>query len=142
MAAQVVNKKQEGPHECTLCERKFVHASGLLRHMEKHAMDLIPTPGNTNATKSATTLNNSFQSTNGLRVVIKCTLCGRIFFEPTAAFQHLCSHFPCTLQDEKENDNCAEIPYESYVDDAMHFLKNEVSLIINWFFMLCMSNIN
>lgn len=122
------NKKQDGPHECTLCERKFVHASGLLRHMEKHAMDLIPTPGAgpSSGKASAATSGSSFQSVNGLRVVIKCTLCGRIFFEPIASFKHICSHFPGSLEEEKELDNSAEIPYESYVDDAMNFLNIEV----------------
>ncbi|XP_012155079.1 testis-specific zinc finger protein topi [Ceratitis capitata] len=120
------SKKQDGPHECTLCERKFVHASGLLRHMEKHAMDLIPTPGVLSG-KTATSQGSSLQSVNGLRVVIKCTLCGRVFFEPIAAFKHLCSHFPAGAEEEKEFDNCAEIPYESYVDDAMNFLSLEAS---------------
>ncbi|XP_036324737.1 testis-specific zinc finger protein topi isoform X2 [Rhagoletis pomonella] len=119
------SKKQDGPHECTLCERKFVHASGLLRHMEKHAMDLIPTPGASSGGKTAASQGSSLQSVNGLRVVIKCTLCGRIFFEPYAAFNHLCSHFPGSMKEEKEFDNCAEIPYESYVDDAMNFLLTE-----------------
>ncbi|KAL9894922.1 matotopetli isoform 1-T1 [Glossina fuscipes fuscipes] len=119
------NKKQDGPHDCTLCERKFVHASGLLRHMEKHALDLIPTTvlnGNSSG-KTPVAQGNSLRSVNGLRLVIKCTLCGRIFFEPNAAFKHLCSHFP--LSDKKEPDNIADIPYETYVDDASKYLKME-----------------
>ncbi|XP_039948537.1 testis-specific zinc finger protein topi [Bactrocera tryoni] len=126
-SSNTATKKQDGPHECTLCERKFVHASGLLRHMEKHAMDLIPTPGASSGGKTSSSQSSSLQSVNGLRVVIKCTLCGRVFFEPFAAFKHLCSHFPGSMQEEKEFDNCAEIPYESYVDDAMNFLKMETN---------------
>uniref|UniRef100_A0A1B0A907 C2H2-type domain-containing protein n=1 Tax=Glossina pallidipes TaxID=7398 RepID=A0A1B0A907_GLOPL len=117
------NKKQDGPHDCTLCERKFVHASGLLRHMEKHALDLIPTSNGNSGGKTPVAQGNSLQSVNGLRLVIKCILCGRIFFEPTTAFRHLCSHFP--LSDEKEPDNSADIPYETYVDDALKYLKME-----------------
>uniref|UniRef100_A0A1A9WU83 C2H2-type domain-containing protein n=1 Tax=Glossina brevipalpis TaxID=37001 RepID=A0A1A9WU83_9MUSC len=117
-----LNKKQDGPHDCTICERKFVHASGLLRHMEKHALDLIP---GSNASGNSFANGNSLQSVNGLRLVIKCTLCGRIFFEPTAAFEHLCNHFPGSGIDEKEIDNSAEVPYETYVDDAMKLLKME-----------------
>lgn len=118
-----INKKQDGPHECTLCERKFVHASGLLRHMEKHALDLIPsTPSNTR--------NTALQAGNNLRVVIKCTLCGRIFFESNEALKHLYSHFPGSKADEKEMDNYAEIPYDVYVDGALNSLKSEVKNLI------------
>lgn len=120
------SKKQEGPHECTLCERKFVHASGLLRHMEKHALDLIPSNNSASSNKSAL-MQGGVQSINCLRVVIKCTLCGRIFFEPNGALKHIYSHFPDALADQKELDNCSEIPYESYVDDALNNLKLEVS---------------
>lgn len=116
-----LNKKQDGPHECTLCERKFVHASGLLRHMEKHALDLIPS---TNTSSNAR--NTSLQAGNNLRVVIKCTLCGRIFFESNEALKHLYSHFSSSKADEQEMDNSAEIPYDVYVDDALNNLKSEV----------------
>lgn len=121
-------KKTDGPHECTLCERKFVHASGLLRHMEKHAMDLIPSNMSSGGKSTMLPANSLLQNSNGLRVVIKCTLCGRIFFEDKTAFQHLCSHFPSSWMDEKEMDNCADIPYDSYVDDAFKILKLEVSI--------------
>lgn len=118
------NKKQDGPHECTLCERKFVHASGLLRHMEKHALDLIPNTHTTTNNKNVATQGS--QGINGLRVVIKCTLCGRIFFESNEALKHLFSHFPDSIAEEKEVDNCAEIPYDAYIDDALNNLKSEV----------------
>ncbi|XP_055908570.1 testis-specific zinc finger protein topi isoform X2 [Eupeodes corollae] len=117
-----VNKKQNGPHECNLCERKFVHASGLSRHMEKHALDLIPT---TTSTTKTTNSNNS--SSNGLRVVIKCTICGRLFFEPQTAFQHFCVHFPEVTDKEESTSEAAdaEFPYESYVDEAIELLKKQ-----------------
>lgn len=118
------NKKQDGPHECTLCERKFVHASGLLRHMEKHALDLIPT-----STIAGNNKNTPFQcvpSISGLRVVIKCNLCGRIFFHSDESLNHFYSHFPDSAAEEKETDNCAEIPYDAYIDDAYNNLKLEV----------------
>ncbi|KAM7360781.1 matotopetli isoform 2-T4 [Cochliomyia hominivorax] len=115
-----INKKTYGPHECTLCERKFVHASGLQRHMEKHALDLIPSSTNANNRNATTQVGNS------LRVVIKCTLCGRIFFESNEALKHLFSHFPDSKNEEKEMDNCAEIPYDAYIDDALNNLKTEV----------------
>ncbi|XP_065365853.1 testis-specific zinc finger protein topi [Calliphora vicina] len=117
------NKKPDGPHECTLCERKFVHASGLLRHMEKHALDLIPNAHTTTNNKNVAT--QGAQGINGLRVVIKCTLCGRIFFESYEALKHLFSHFPDSIAEEKEVDNCAEIPYDAYIDDALNNLNSE-----------------
>ncbi|XP_068156410.1 testis-specific zinc finger protein topi [Drosophila tropicalis] len=79
-------KATKGPNECTMCERKFVHASGLVRHMEKHALDLIP--------------NNNIQPhvvtppAPGLHVVLKCNSCGRIFFNVKSATDHVLIHFP------------------------------------------------
>ncbi|XP_075154422.1 matotopetli isoform X2 [Haematobia irritans] len=102
-------------HKCTFCERKFVHASGLLRHMEKHTMDL-PSTSDTHANQP---------SNNTLRVVIKCILCGRIFFERKSAFQHLCSHFSNNSEDERETDNYGDVSYEAYIDEALNFLKLE-----------------
>ncbi|XP_061389362.1 testis-specific zinc finger protein topi [Musca vetustissima] len=116
-------KKSDGPHDCTLCERSFVHSSGLLRHMEKHAMDLIPSSsGKGGVSQTITSLPNN----SGLRLVIKCTLCGRILFEPRSALEHLYGHFPSTWMEEKELDICSDVPYEMYIDDALQFLKNEV----------------
>ncbi|EDW81257.1 uncharacterized protein Dwil_GK11965 [Drosophila willistoni] len=81
-----VKKTTKGPNECTMCERKFVHASGLVRHMEKHALDQIP--------------NQSIQPNvitppaPGLHVVLKCNTCGRIFFNVKYATDHLLIHYP------------------------------------------------
>ncbi|XP_011293298.2 testis-specific zinc finger protein topi [Musca domestica] len=119
-------KKSDGPHECTLCERSFVHSSGLLRHMEKHAMDLIPTSSTKYSGKSfASQAVATTASTSSLRLVIKCTLCGRIFFEHSSACEHLFAHFPSTWMDEKELDTCSDISIEMYIDDALEFLINE-----------------
>lgn len=69
----------KGPNECTMCDRKFVHASGLVRHMEKHALDLIP---------SQTSEQPHTIPAAGLHVVVKCNSCGRIFYDPQVAFRH------------------------------------------------------
>jgi len=80
------NKKSsaKGPNECHICDRKFVHPSGLARHMEKHALDLIPTQ--TNVQQAAV-------GTLGLLVVLKCNLCGRIFYYVKLALEHICVHY-------------------------------------------------
>ncbi|EDV30253.1 uncharacterized protein Dana_GF23040 [Drosophila ananassae] len=78
-------KSNKGPNECTMCDRKFVHASGLVRHMEKHALDLIP---------SQTSLQPHTAPAAGLHVVVKCNACGRVFYDPQVALNHGLVHFP------------------------------------------------
>ncbi|XP_016975591.2 testis-specific zinc finger protein topi [Drosophila rhopaloa] len=78
-------KSVKGPNECTMCDRKFVHASGLVRHMEKHALDLIP---------SQSSLQQHTVPAAGLHVVEKCNACGRIFYDPLVALEHGLIHFP------------------------------------------------
>lgn len=104
-----LSKKQDGPHECTMCERKFVHASGLSRHMEKHALDLIPT--------------TNTQSGVGLRVVVKCAICGMINYEPDDALLHL-FHWHCSLKDESDElRNFGDIPYENFLNEALIYMN-------------------
>ncbi|ALC46544.1 topi, partial [Drosophila busckii] len=81
------NKKAvtKGPNECSICERKFVHASGLVRHMEKHALDLIP---NQNGLQQHTAPGNTL----GLLVVLKCNPCGRVFYDVKLALEHAPQH--------------------------------------------------
>ncbi|KAH8294981.1 hypothetical protein KR018_004872 [Drosophila ironensis] len=78
-------KSAKGPNECTMCDRKFVHASGLARHMEKHALDLIP---------SQTSLQPFTAPAPGLSVVVKCNACGRVFYDLNVALDHGLVHFP------------------------------------------------
>ncbi|XP_059219045.1 testis-specific zinc finger protein topi [Stomoxys calcitrans] len=110
-------KKQDGPHVCIKCDRKFVHASGLLRHMDKHDMDLIPSKASLEGRQS--TLISNFS------VVIKCTFCGRIFFERNSAFDHISAHFVDSPDVERENDNDGDKPYELYMDAALALLRQE-----------------
>ncbi|XP_017104986.2 testis-specific zinc finger protein topi isoform X1 [Drosophila bipectinata] len=78
-------KSIKGPNECTMCDRKFVHASGLARHMEKHALDLIP---------SQASLQPHTAPAAGLHVVLKCNVCGRVFYDPQVALNHGLVHYP------------------------------------------------
>lgn len=104
-----LGKKQDGPHECTMCERKFVHASGLSRHMEKHALDLIPA--------------TNHQSGVGLRVVVKCKVCGLISYEPDDALIHL-FQWHCSIKDEHDElMNFGDIPYENFINEALIYLN-------------------
>uniref|UniRef100_A0A1B0CGM3 Putative c2h2-type zn-finger protein n=1 Tax=Lutzomyia longipalpis TaxID=7200 RepID=A0A1B0CGM3_LUTLO len=71
------SKKGDGPHNCTECDRRFVHSSGLLRHMEKHTLE--------NLQRS----HQSSSEVNDYDVVVRCTICGRVFPSPKIARNHL-----------------------------------------------------
>lgn len=79
-------KKSDGPHQCTVCDRKFVHASGLARHLDKHQQDMLPT---NNAVK---------EELEPLSVGIQCLKCFRLFSTVILAMKHL----------EREHTNCPE----------------------------------
>lgn len=61
--------------QCTVCFRKFVHESGLTRHMDKHVGDLLPLP------------NISVQNDIPKQLVIRC-MCGEIFATQKEALIH------------------------------------------------------
>lgn len=85
----------KGPNECSMCDRKFVHASGLVRHMEKHALDLIPTQASVQSTAPASL---------GLLVVLNCNTCGRVFYDVKLALQHLNVHLVPRKDIADDND--------------------------------------
>lgn len=67
-------------HVCSVCHRMYVHASGLSKHME--------TQHNSNENHFNTSdQSNSFDETS--TEVIKCLICGQIFYNLTACFAHL-----------------------------------------------------
>ncbi|XP_043656639.1 testis-specific zinc finger protein topi [Drosophila teissieri] len=100
----------KGPNECTMCDRKFVHASGLVRHMEKHALDLIP---------SQTSEQPHTIPAAGLYVVVKCNACGRIFYDPQVAFRHGVIH-------DSEDPTLSKTPKSQIPSDKADF--NELLL--------------
>ena len=61
--------------QCSICFRKFVHESGLTRHMDKHVGDLLPLP------------NISVQNDIPKQLVIRC-MCGEIFATKKEALKH------------------------------------------------------
>lgn len=75
--------KEKGTYECNLCERIFVHASGLNRHLEKHSRETIPNV----RTKSIPT-----------QAITSCLLCGRVFTKALTALKHI-------SDDHNESDN-------------------------------------
>lgn len=95
--------KSDGPHECNLCERKFVHVSGLIRHMEKHSVDTIP---------SATNID---QQENPLNIIVRCYICGRVFPDMKNGLRHIQENHECSkfneneFSDEEENDSSDKI---------------------------------
>lgn len=120
--------KADGPSDCNLCERKFVHVSGLLRHIEKHAMDLIPFQSNSpyGGKNGANSVHgNNFLST--LRAALKCCFCGQIFFEIDQTVEHLENHYPTVSKCVREYDMRYEYQLEHYVDDCITFLSTEVT---------------
>ncbi|XP_037950450.1 testis-specific zinc finger protein topi-like isoform X1 [Teleopsis dalmanni] len=99
-------KRPHAQHECTLCERKFVHASGLQRHMEKHVFDIAPINNYTYGQAGK-------EFTEKKRIMLECVSCGQIFYNPDDAINHLSTHYsilnfkmtvPDYLQVGKEND--------------------------------------
>lgn len=95
-------KKLDGPHKCLLCDRKFVHATGLARHMERHEQD----DGATNAESDIPP-----KHTAALSIVKKCRKCSRIFNRAEDAINHLkeAHSMPTDLDDldisEDEEEN-------------------------------------
>uniref|UniRef100_A0A1B0CGR0 C2H2-type domain-containing protein n=2 Tax=Lutzomyia longipalpis TaxID=7200 RepID=A0A1B0CGR0_LUTLO len=86
------SKKGDGPHNCTECDRRFVHSSGLLRHMEKHTLE--------NLQRS----HQSSSEVNDYDVVVRCTICGRVFPSPKIARNHLeTDHTSAENSKEPEN---------------------------------------
>ncbi|XP_016961327.1 testis-specific zinc finger protein topi [Drosophila biarmipes] len=98
-------KSGKGANECTMCDRKFVHPSGLVRHMEKHAMDMIP---------SQVSLQPHTAPAAGLHVVVKCNLCGRIFYDPLVALKHGFVHYP-------EHEALCRIPEDQHTSGKRDF---------------------
>ncbi|XP_055699875.1 testis-specific zinc finger protein topi-like [Phlebotomus papatasi] len=117
----VASKKKDGPHDCSLCERQFVHASGLLRHMEKHTLE---------------NLQRSQQGASAMLdsdVAVKCKICGRIFSTPKAARQHLDSedHTPVN-QDVEESETEEFILSGTNLTFSMQVLKQMAYGESNW----------
>lgn len=76
-------KKHDGPHCCTMCDRKFVHASGLSRHMEKHENDT-----SAGSTWSLAMTYDPGAATS-LETAIKCTKCSSVFRRANDCLEHI-----------------------------------------------------
>lgn len=101
----------KGPNECSMCDRKFVHASGLVRHMEKHALDLIPSQSSVQSTAAPSL---------GLLVVLKCNTCGRVFYDVKLALQHLYVHLVSRKEiADESNSNASEQELKAQFEKLM-----------------------
>lgn len=70
----------QGNHECVVCHRIYVHASGLSRHMETQH----------NSNDSSHTIANQPEVKGSVTAeVVKCLVCGRVFSSLTSCFRHL-----------------------------------------------------
>lgn len=100
--------KSDGPHECNLCERKFVHVSGLIRHMEKHSVETIPKA-------------NPDQQENELNIIVRCLICGRVFPNMKNAWLH--------IQENHENSELKENEFsdEEEEDTPHKILKGVIT---------------
>lgn len=82
-AEQSATKKHEGPHFCTMCDRKFVHASGLSRHMDKHEND------KSEGSAWSLAMKHDPGAATSLETAIKCKTCFRVFRRPEDCLKHI-----------------------------------------------------
>lgn len=91
---QVKKTVSLGNHKCVICSRVYVHASGLLRHIEaQHNKNILST------NKTARRSNPKDKLTPD---VVKCLVCGQIFNSTAACFAHLKSIHTKYSFDESE----------------------------------------
>ncbi|KAG5684896.1 hypothetical protein PVAND_014106 [Polypedilum vanderplanki] len=64
---------RQSNHECYVCNRKFVHESGLNRHYDKHIGELLPTSSAEDST---------------LYAIVLCVFCGEAFTMEHKAWDH------------------------------------------------------
>lgn len=77
-------------HRCFVCQRVYVHASGLDRHMESHRMEQQSNQENVMAKSIEATTVKMVNSVDAKSVrMLKCLVCGQIFVSPKMCFKHL-----------------------------------------------------
>lgn len=102
--------KSAGPHECTLCDRKFVHASGLSKHMEKHEQDRYQISGSYGEHRQ----NNP--ETETFAIVYKCTICNRNFSSFDEVVKHVKFAHSKLLDDNLSDENIVEDEFAGLLD--------------------------
>lgn len=82
-------------HRCFVCQRVYVHASGLERHMKIHRMEHESNQGNVMAKSIETTKVQMVNSVDAQSVgMLKCLVCCQIFVSPKMCVKHLKSVHP------------------------------------------------
>lgn len=90
-------------HVCNICDRKFVHASGLARHLSKHS-----------AEKTTAIVNEIIpKKYNPYEVLVECKFCGLVFPNGILARNHLFKdHISHNNQKEDELGDVSDTEYE------------------------------
>lgn len=102
--------KLAGPHECSLCDRKFVHASGLTKHMEKHEQDRYQTSGSYGEKRPDN------QETETFAVVQKCTICNRNFSSFDETVNHVKLSHGKLIDEDFSDENLIEDEFPGLLD--------------------------
>lgn len=105
---KLVSTKSKGPHGCSMCDRKFVHASGLARHLEKHESDFIPSA-----------LNDIEIKRDSFKTVIKCIICNLLFSNVNESINHLMNDHENLTESIVEHDVSED---DEEINDAMKCL--------------------
>ncbi|KAL7025395.1 hypothetical protein ACKWTF_013461 [Chironomus riparius] len=85
-------KAKQSNHECFMCNRKFVHESGLYRHYDKHIGEIL--------TQS--------HPANALHSVTLCIFCGEVLITEQKVWKHLFDNHLTTLDNLHQTFSCAE----------------------------------
>jgi hypothetical protein len=103
-------KARQSNHQCFVCNRKFVHESGLYRHYDKHIGEIIP--------QSITV-----QKSNRLHSIILCSFCGETFTFEHNAWKHCFeNHFEI-----KENELFVVFSPQEHGNDSPIATENETA---------------
>lgn len=106
----------QAKHKCNVCNRVYVHTSGLKRHTElQHNENILSSNDNTTISRQANIQEPSEQE------AIKCLVCGRIFDSLKTCFSHLKSDHPKYFFDESE--------ISLKVGDSLLFAKSQLSYL-------------
>lgn len=109
-------------HVCNICDRKFVHASGLARHLSKHSAE------------KATAIVNEItpKKNNAYEVLIECKFCGIVFPNGILARNHLFKDH-INHQNEDELGDVSDTEYDTLQSKFLTVIIHQ-SKLISFFF--------
>lgn len=114
-------------HTCFVCQRVYVHASGLERHMESHRTEHQSNQEKIMTKSIETTTVKMVNSVHCRSVrMIKCLVCGQIFVNQKMCFKHLKSAHP----EFGFNSDDGNFEIESMNDDTLTFEQVTIDLVL------------